>query len=452
MGRRSRRRIRLRARPLERESALDSRSSWTRTVTAEADPGPAPVFVSYSRRDYYFAESLTHELGKRGVAAFLDVKDLAPGADWEERLLSTVPRGAEPGAARDAGERRLAERPRIEWERALAAEHADRGRTHPRGRAARPSFAPSRRSTFRGRFSPALRELVVRLGPAARPPGSRAPPPRAPVDRFARRRARAASRSSRSSSPTTASLTSPQPCATVAVLSAALRLVLPGVVPAASDVDDAAGAHVRVLRPVAMGVLVAGAALRARAGRLHRRHDRHRTRPALARAHRRSASRSPGSRPCCSSAPVTSSVGRRRAHAWDVLPPSPLTCLPTVRPRASAGPRSVADAPAAERLREASSPPPVRAQDDGATPVLLLTNRSPRSAWLDAQAELRDGDRRTFVGTGIRDAAVARVAVAAAVHRLSPLPVLPALRGCSCPRRSRLCRPPPEVRNAHLTP
>jgi len=48
------------------------------------------VFISYSRKDYYFSESLTFSLIQRDVAAWLDVKDLQPGVDWEERLQSAI--------------------------------------------------------------------------------------------------------------------------------------------------------------------------------------------------------------------------------------------------------------------------------------------------------------------------------------------------------------------------
>jgi hypothetical protein len=46
----------------------------------------APLFISYSRKDYYFAESLAFHLLKRGVPAWLDVKDLSPGGFWERDL------------------------------------------------------------------------------------------------------------------------------------------------------------------------------------------------------------------------------------------------------------------------------------------------------------------------------------------------------------------------------
>jgi hypothetical protein len=40
------------------------------------------VFISYSRKDYYFAESLAFNFVKRGIDAWLEAKDLVPGADW----------------------------------------------------------------------------------------------------------------------------------------------------------------------------------------------------------------------------------------------------------------------------------------------------------------------------------------------------------------------------------
>ena len=44
------------------------------------------IFISYSRKDYYFAESLALHLKQRGVTVWLDVKDLDPGALWEHDL------------------------------------------------------------------------------------------------------------------------------------------------------------------------------------------------------------------------------------------------------------------------------------------------------------------------------------------------------------------------------
>ena len=55
------------------------------------DPRPIrPVFISYSRRDYYFAESLALHLLKDGIPAWLDVKDLNPGVFWERDLFAAL--------------------------------------------------------------------------------------------------------------------------------------------------------------------------------------------------------------------------------------------------------------------------------------------------------------------------------------------------------------------------
>ena len=49
-----------------------------------------PVFISYSRKDYYFAESLVFHLMSRDVPAWLDVKNLKPGVDWERDLETAL--------------------------------------------------------------------------------------------------------------------------------------------------------------------------------------------------------------------------------------------------------------------------------------------------------------------------------------------------------------------------
>ena len=45
-----------------------------------------PLFISYSRKDYYFAESLAYHLRKREIPVWLDAKDLKPGVDWARDL------------------------------------------------------------------------------------------------------------------------------------------------------------------------------------------------------------------------------------------------------------------------------------------------------------------------------------------------------------------------------
>jgi WD40 repeat protein len=44
------------------------------------------VFISYSRKDTAFADSLVAALLERGFNAYLDKKDIAPGEDWKDRL------------------------------------------------------------------------------------------------------------------------------------------------------------------------------------------------------------------------------------------------------------------------------------------------------------------------------------------------------------------------------
>ncbi|NJD08134.1 MAG: toll/interleukin-1 receptor domain-containing protein [Methylococcaceae bacterium] len=44
------------------------------------------VFISYSRKDYYFAESLAFHLMTAGFSAWLDVKDLVPGTEWRQEI------------------------------------------------------------------------------------------------------------------------------------------------------------------------------------------------------------------------------------------------------------------------------------------------------------------------------------------------------------------------------
>jgi len=48
------------------------------------------AFISYSRREFYFAESLTGHLARRGVSAWLDVEHLELGSDWDECLREAL--------------------------------------------------------------------------------------------------------------------------------------------------------------------------------------------------------------------------------------------------------------------------------------------------------------------------------------------------------------------------
>ncbi len=88
--------------------------------------------------------------------------------------------------------------------------------------------------------------------------------------------------------------------------------------------------------------------------------------------------------------------------AWDVYRPQ-LTATAAAGHRTPAAFRLVhddADAAAAERLRSDLLRSGAT-EGDAATPVLLLTNRT-RPDWLDDRAELREGELRTVVATGVR--------------------------------------------------
>ena len=123
--------------------------------------GLGSVFISYSRRDYYFAESLTFALIQKDVAAWLDVKDLRPGVDWEQRLESAIDTAshlvlvASPDSLRS---------PHVaaEWKRALA-----RGIpvivAHLRGHSVPPELTAMPRVNFHGRFRPAVNSLEEHL-------------------------------------------------------------------------------------------------------------------------------------------------------------------------------------------------------------------------------------------------------------------------------------------------
>lgn len=119
------------------------------------------VFISYSRKDYYFAESLTFALIQKDVAAWLDVKDLRPGVDWEQRLESAIDTAshlvlvASPDSLRSSNVA-------VEWKRALARGipvivARRRGSKFPQELASIP------RVNFRGRFKPAVNSLVAQL-------------------------------------------------------------------------------------------------------------------------------------------------------------------------------------------------------------------------------------------------------------------------------------------------
>ncbi len=120
------------------------------------------VFLSYSRRDYYFAESCALHLMDRGFGVWLDVKDLPPGEDWHRNIELGLDRAdvfvllASPDSLASA-------QVEVEWRAALArGGHVVVARI--RGRQALPGeLATADVVDFRGRFAPALDALIARL-------------------------------------------------------------------------------------------------------------------------------------------------------------------------------------------------------------------------------------------------------------------------------------------------
>ena len=411
------------------------------TVTPEADPG-APVFVSYSRRDFYFAESLTHELGKRGVAAFLDVKDLAP-----------APTGRPACSPRSTP---------------LPASCSSRHRTPPRRRTSGPSGSGrSRRgrgsSSSAGAATPSPPSSAVRAGRLPRPLRARAPrarrePRRRPTvreprERPARTRAavgRARRRRARPADPRPVRRRrlrrarrgrAPRRGRRVRRVRLALRAVIPPrrmsmlrlaltfayfagamgylvVQQHGAGPDVYADATIRTARdlpwlaPAAVGVALAGLATVCSCDR------------ATCSAGRRPAV--PGTSTARGSTRRPTTL-RQLGSAFTTIPPTP------PRPSGSAATCSAAGA--------------VEDDGDGGTAVLLLTNRT-RTAWLDAQTGLRDADRRTVVGAGIRAPASLEWLWRRQFtdfRRWRPERSARVL----VPEAFATLRPPPEVRNAH---
>jgi TIR domain len=121
-----------------------------------------PVFISYSRRDYYFAESLARHLSARGLAVWFDVKDLTPGRSWEQDLDAALDRApamvlvASPKSWERPNVRKEWERARKQGKRIILAQF--------RGWRSAKLFADCETVDFRGAFGPALETLISLLG------------------------------------------------------------------------------------------------------------------------------------------------------------------------------------------------------------------------------------------------------------------------------------------------
>lgn len=48
------------------------------------------LFIAYSRRDFYFAESLFYALQSRGIDAWMDVWKITPGYDWDNAIKNAI--------------------------------------------------------------------------------------------------------------------------------------------------------------------------------------------------------------------------------------------------------------------------------------------------------------------------------------------------------------------------
>ncbi|MBR1121941.1 TIR domain-containing protein [Bradyrhizobium lablabi] len=66
--------------------AMDKRGS----LSASSPERKTRVFISYSRKDAAFADTLVTSLNARGFEAFLDKKDILPGEPWKERIGALI--------------------------------------------------------------------------------------------------------------------------------------------------------------------------------------------------------------------------------------------------------------------------------------------------------------------------------------------------------------------------
>lgn len=122
----------------------------------------SPVFISYSRKDYYFAESLARHLSDRGVAVWFDVKDLSAGRAWEQDLEAALDRApamvlvASPKSWQRPNVRKEWERAKKQGKRIIVAQF--------RGWRRSGEFAGCESVDFRRAFRPALETLISLLG------------------------------------------------------------------------------------------------------------------------------------------------------------------------------------------------------------------------------------------------------------------------------------------------
>ncbi len=58
----------------------------TPPATPSAAPGLPDLFLSYAREDAAFVRQLEAGLRAQGKAAWVDVEDIRPGADWRQKI------------------------------------------------------------------------------------------------------------------------------------------------------------------------------------------------------------------------------------------------------------------------------------------------------------------------------------------------------------------------------
>lgn len=137
-----------------------------------------PVFISYSRKDFYFAESLAFHLAQRGTENWLDANHLTPGGAWEEEIdraldeAQTIVMVATPHSVRSPHVER-------EWKRALA--QGDRLVVALFRSCKLPAeILQCRVVDFRGRFGAGLQRLKRHLDEPDEPPARLTSPSRVP--------------------------------------------------------------------------------------------------------------------------------------------------------------------------------------------------------------------------------------------------------------------------------
>jgi hypothetical protein len=135
----------------------------------------SPVFLSYSRRDYYFAESLALHLLKEGVPAWLDVKNLNPGVFWERDLFASLEAASCVIIVASADSLKS---PNVRQERDRAIKLGKRiVIARFRGAKLPEELCQCEIVDFRGAFAPALRKLIECLQAETPKSGALSPAP-----------------------------------------------------------------------------------------------------------------------------------------------------------------------------------------------------------------------------------------------------------------------------------